>query len=121
MHQSLFAEFADALDVDGAPDAPLPARSETNLIADFIDGFPNPVNPSEAQRFIDRLWPGDACLAGVLFVEAHPQFCFRVVMGRKPLTEIRRSFEEFRFQGVTMNNRQGAKVAREGNVKGGRG
>ena len=101
MHQSLFTEFAYALDVDGAPDTPLPAWSETNLIADLVDGFPDPVNPAKAQRLVNRLRPGDARFAGVFLVEAYPQLCFRVVMGRKPLTKIRRSFEELRFQGVT--------------------
>ena len=72
LHQSLFAEFADALDVDGAPDAPLPARCETNFIADLIDGFSYPVNPAKAQRLIDRLWPGDTRLARVFLVEAYP-------------------------------------------------
>ena len=49
MHQTRFLKLLDAFDVNGAPSASGPARSEANRVAGFVDASPNAVNPTEAE------------------------------------------------------------------------
>ncbi len=49
-----------AFHVDLAPNAPLLARTEPNDIAKAIQALADSIDPAEAERFIDRLWPGNA-------------------------------------------------------------
>src|SRR2546425_610078 len=70
VHQHHFCEGLDALDVNGAPSAGGPARSEANHVAGFIDALSNAVDPAEAEGHVYGLWPRDAGLPGTFFVEA---------------------------------------------------
>jgi len=47
-----------------------------------------------------------------LFVETNPKLRPGGVMSLKPLAQIRLGFEEFRFQGMQLTNRQSAKPAK---------
>ncbi len=69
-HRPFVGQLLCAFDVDGAPGAGRLARGEADRIADIVEPPSNPIDPSKAQRFIYRLGPGDAWLAGALFVEA---------------------------------------------------
>jgi len=68
----LGAEFLDAFDIRSAPDAARLARRETDRIVDLVDPFPLPIDPSEAERFVDRLRPCDTGLTRALFMESNP-------------------------------------------------
>ena len=94
MHQTRFLELLDAFDVDGAPSASGPARSEANGVAGFVDALSNAVDPAKAQRDPYGLGPGDAGLAGTFFVEAHELLAELVMMGFEPGTEAGGRWEE---------------------------
>jgi len=106
MHQTRFLEVLDAFDVNGAPGASGPARSEANGVAGFVDAPSNAVDPAEAESGIYGFRPGDARFSRVFFVEAHHQFGEFVVMGFEPSTEVRRRREECWFwrHGVQSNS-----------------
>jgi hypothetical protein len=46
MHQTHFFELADAFDVNGAPGASGPARSEANRVSGFVDAPSNAIDPA---------------------------------------------------------------------------
>src|SRR5215472_3833436 len=46
------------------------------------------VDPAEAERFVDRLRPGDAGTPGLLPVKAHPKLLPAVVMLLEPLAKL---------------------------------
>ena len=66
MHQTRFLELLDAFDVNGAPGAGGPARSETNCVTGFVDAPSNAIDPAEAESGIYGFRPGDAGLSGIL-------------------------------------------------------
>src|SRR5216683_1599405 len=70
MHQTHFLELLDALDVNGAPSACGPARSEANRVAGIVDALSNAVDPAETESGVYGFGPGDAGLSGTFFVEA---------------------------------------------------
>jgi hypothetical protein len=93
----LFNELFRALDIGCAPNASVPPRRKPNLVTDFVDTLPNPVDPTETKRFIDRFWPCDAPLAGLLFVKPDPELSRRRVILLQPLPEIGGRLKKFRF------------------------
>src|ERR1700687_3198574 len=105
MHQTRFLELLDAFDVNGAPGAGGPARSETNCVTGFVDAPSNAVDPAEAESCIYGFRPGDARFSRVFFVEAHHQFGEFVVMGFEPSSEVKWRREECWFwrHGVQSN------------------
>src|SRR5262249_42870739 len=84
-HASQPGEFLDALDVDGAPHAAWSPRRKANLVAHVVDPFAQAVDPPEAERFVHRLGPRDARLAGRPLVESDPQLVFAAMVARQPL------------------------------------
>ena len=60
LHETLFRELLDPFLVSGAPDAPWFARGESDRISPVVDALTHAVDPSEAERLIDRLRPGNA-------------------------------------------------------------
>src|SRR6185503_1376970 len=72
-HAPLLHEHSDPADVDRAPVARRLPRREPVHVALVVDALANAVDPSEAQRLVDRLRPGDARPARTLLVQAHPQ------------------------------------------------
>ena len=70
MHLAGGGEARDVTDVYVAPNAAAFARREADCVADIVDAFSNPINPAEAQRFIDGPRPGDAWMARVFLVKA---------------------------------------------------
>src|ERR1051325_6772551 len=54
----------------------------------------HPVDPAEAQRFVHRLRPGDAGLAGVALAETHVQDSVFCVMALEPGAKGPRRLEE---------------------------
>jgi len=97
-HSFIFDKSFDVANVDTTPDAVRFARRESNHITVFIDALANAVDPSEAQSFIDRLGPGDAWLAGTLFVEADPKLFRFGMISPEPFAERGRGFEKFKVQ-----------------------
>ena len=97
MHQTHFLELLDAFDVNGAPGAGGPARSEANGVAGFVDALSNAVDPSEAESGVYGFRPNDAGLCGTFFVEANEEFWEFVVMGFEPGTEVMWRGKECRF------------------------
>src|SRR5205823_8638249 len=106
-----FDKFLDVANVDTAPNAAGPARREANLVALFIDRFSKAVDPAEAKSFIDRLGPGDAGLAGILFVEANPEFFRSRMISCEPFAESCGGFEE--FEGHSKSSGGSNSIARE--------
>ena len=62
-------------------------------VADGIDFPDNAVDPTEAQRLVDRLLVGHPALVGVLFVEPDLQLGRRGVVLLQPAAEISGGFE----------------------------
>src|SRR5690606_21939845 len=54
-HSPLLRQLLHPGDVDRAPVAPWPPWREPLRIAVRVDAAPDPVNPAETQRFVDRL------------------------------------------------------------------
>ena len=48
----------DTLDIHGTPSADRLSRSETNHVPGFIDALAYAINPTVAQRMVDRFRPG---------------------------------------------------------------
>jgi hypothetical protein len=96
----LFGELFSALDIGRAPNAAAPPRCKSNLVTDFVNAFPNPVDPTETKRFIHRFWPCDARFSRILFVEADPKLSRGRVILLQPATEIRGRSEKFRLQSI---------------------
>ena len=90
-----FDEAIHVAHIHGAPNAIRLTRRETDHVALGIDTLSDAVNPSKVERFIDRLGPGNARLARILLVEADPELFRFIVIGREPLAEGGRGFEEF--------------------------
>ena len=88
MHQAFLCKHSNKSDIDRAPGAGGPARSEANHVAGFIDAFSNAVDPAEAQGNLYGFGPGNTWLAGILFVKAHEKFAKLVVMRFEPCAEI---------------------------------
>jgi hypothetical protein len=82
------SELFRALDIGCAPNAPRPPRGEPYLVADFVNAFPNSVDPTETKRFIHRFWPRDARFAGIPFVKPNPKLSFRRVIFLEPVSKI---------------------------------
>src|SRR5437868_5751773 len=61
------------LRVDEAPDAAGFARRETNRVARSIPSFAHPVDPAEAERFVERLRIGQARFARRFIIKAEEQ------------------------------------------------
>ena len=78
-----------------APNAAGFPRRKANHVTVFIDTLAKAIDPTKAQRFINRLRPGDARLAGVLFVEADPKLLRFRMIGGEPFVKGVRCFEEF--------------------------
>ena len=53
LHAPFRGELAHALDVHRAPDAPLPARRESDRVGGGVERSANAVDPSERQRFVE--------------------------------------------------------------------
>jgi len=87
-HEPLARELFDFPDVDRAPGTCLPPGREANAIAYFVNRFADPVNPAEAERFVNGLWPCHAGFAAVHFVETYQQFGFFLVVFLQPLPEV---------------------------------
>src|SRR5262249_40109270 len=54
-HPALPHQRLDAPHVDRAPDAPRLPRREADRVALVVDALPQPVDPAEAERLVDRL------------------------------------------------------------------
>jgi len=80
VHQTHFSELADAFDVNSAPGAGGPARSEANRVAGFVETLSNAVDPSEAESGVYGFRPGNAGFPGTFFVEADKEFVEFVVI-----------------------------------------
>src|SRR5207245_4016201 len=96
-----------ALDVDRAPDAASAPRREADRVAPVVDAAADPVDPPEAERFVDRLRPGDARAARVALVETNQQLAGAAMIAREPRAKVGRGGEEAGFHG----NRSYATVA----------
>jgi hypothetical protein len=96
----LFGELFSALDIGRAPNAAAPPRRKSNLVTDFVNTLPDPVNPTKTKRFIDGFWPRDARLSRILFVEADPKLSRGRVILLQPAAEIRGRSEKFRLQPI---------------------
>jgi hypothetical protein len=83
----LFDEHLSAFDVDAAPDAAGFAWREANLVAEIVDALPNTVDPAVAERFVNRLRPGNAQLARAYLVVADSQYISFGMMLLKPRAE----------------------------------
>src|SRR5437879_2749702 len=99
MHQAFLCELLNKFDIDGTPGAGGLARSEANHIAGLVDAFSNAIDPAKAQGNLYGFGPGDAGLAGILFVKAHEQFAEFVVVGLEPGAEVGWRWEECWFWG----------------------
>lgn len=71
-HAAFRGEPFDEGDVSLAPDAPRFPRCEANHVTLVIERLPDPVDPTVAKRFIDRLFPGHGQLVRRFLVVAHP-------------------------------------------------
>jgi hypothetical protein len=100
LHLFLPNELLGALDIDRAPNASTPPRREPNLVTDFVNTLPDPVNPTKTKRSIDGFWPRDARLSRILFVEADPKLSRSRVILLQPAAEIRGLSEKFRLQPI---------------------
>src|ERR1700687_5306870 len=97
MHQTHFLELADAFDVNGAPGAGRPARSEANRVAGFVDALSNAVDPTEAGSGVYGFRPSDAGFPGTLLMEADKEFAEFAAMGFEPGTEVSWRWKECWF------------------------
>src|SRR5688572_28700376 len=88
----LHAPFADERlgtpRIDGAPGAAAPSRRESIDVAVGVDGPPQTVDPSEAERFVDRFGPRDAGPAGTLLVKPDPELGFGPMMSLEPAAKL---------------------------------
>lgn len=75
-------------DVHIAPDAVLFSRCKTVGEADVVDFFSDSINPTVAQRFIQRLRVRYAAFAGILAIESDPELARLVVIPFEPSPEI---------------------------------
>src|SRR5262249_53732985 len=60
-------ELGDAADVHSAPDAAGTPRREPDLVAAGVDALAYAIDPSEAERLVNRLGPRQGWLAGRAF------------------------------------------------------
>src|SRR5713226_3483964 len=88
MHQTHFLELLNPLDVNGAPGAGGPARSEANRVAGFVEALSNAVDPAKAESGVHGFRPGDAGSPGTLLIKADKEFVEFVVMGFEPSAEV---------------------------------
>src|SRR5258707_5939110 len=71
-------------DIYRAPVARRLPRRESDFVAFRIDRLPQTVDPTYAQSFIHRLWPGNAGPPRTLLVETNPQLTRVFMMGLQP-------------------------------------
>jgi hypothetical protein len=83
--------------VHRAPCAGGSPRRETNLVTPRIDRLADTVDPSEAERFIDRFRPGNRRLTGTFSIETDPLFGALVVIFLKPNPKLLRLGKENRL------------------------
>src|SRR5262249_59622368 len=96
-HPAFVLQRRDALRVDLAPDAADAPRREADRVAVLVDAPPDPVDPADAQRFIDRFGPGDARLPRAFLVEADEQLVGAGMVLHEPRAKVGRRLEELRF------------------------
>jgi len=98
-HAAQVLQLLCALDVDRAPDAASAPRREADRVAPVVDAAADPVDPPEAERFVDRLRPGDARTARVALVETNQQLAGAAMIAREPRAKVGRGGEEAGFHG----------------------
>lgn len=96
-HAAFRGEPFDEVDVSLAPDAPRFARCEAHHVTLVVARLPDPVDPSVAQRFIDRVFPGHGRLVRRLLVIAHLEVVGRRVVLFEPRSEVGGCGEEGRY------------------------
>ena len=74
LHALFIDQSLNVANVHRAPDAVWFARCKANHVTVVINLLANAVDPTDAERFVDGLGPGDAWPARILFVEANPEF-----------------------------------------------
>src|SRR5258706_15211337 len=84
-------------DVDRAPDALRPARSEALHVGAFVVAPDEPVDPPEAQRFVHGLLVGEAALGRMDLPEADPKLWRARMVLFQPTTELGGGCEEGRL------------------------
>src|SRR5262245_60081885 len=84
LDQPELLQFAEPLDIHGAPVAPRLPRGEPDSVADVVETLADAVDPAEAQDLVERLGVGDAAAAGLLLVEPDQEDGDGVVMLRQP-------------------------------------
>ena len=87
-HQPLLNQDFNTLDIHGTPGADRLSRSETNHVPGFIDALAYAVNPTVAQRMVDRFRPGYARLATPRLKVTNPKLCRSSGMLFQPSAEI---------------------------------
>src|SRR6185436_5827573 len=97
-HQARLLQPRDLLHVDLAPVAAGLARSEALHVAIRVDGVGPGVDPSEAERLVDRLGPGHRTLARMRLEEADVDLGLGLVMLLEPVVELLRRLEEDRLR-----------------------
>src|SRR5262249_601933 len=83
-------KLLDALQVDRAPHAGRRPRRKALRAALIVESLPDAVDPSETQRFVERLLIGHPAPARRLLIEAHPQLTRRGAMRLEPGTKVGR-------------------------------
>ena len=84
-------------DVYCAPDAISLAGRESNHVSVSVNRFADTVDPSEAERLVDRLWPGDTLCSRMRLEVSHPQLAGSSMMFLQPLPKGGLRWEEFPF------------------------
>lgn len=95
-HAAFRSEPFDDIDVSLAPDAPRFPRCKANHVTLVVARLPDPVDPTIAQRFIDRVFPGHRWLIRPLLVVAHPEEVGRRVVLFEPRSKVSGCGEEGR-------------------------
>ena len=95
MHPAELLQFADPLDVDRAPDAPLPSRREADRPGELAAAAAA-VDPAVSERLIQGFLIGHARLARRFLVEADEKLAGRLVVLVEPRAPVGRRFEEGR-------------------------
>ena len=81
-------------DVHVAPDAAWLSRGKARGEAHVIELLSYSIDPSKAERFVERLRIGDSALPGILPVEANPKLGRGGVILRQPAPEVGTGLEE---------------------------
>src|SRR5260370_34076010 len=99
MHQTHFLELLNPLDVNGAPSAGRPARSEANHVAGFVDVLSKAVDPAKTEGGVYGYWLLDTGLYCVSVIEADKELAEFVVMDLEPATIAARFLHSGRVSG----------------------